>query len=357
MRGALFGDQVEAYKDALQHKGTYEIADAPIRSANQQWKRSESEMDFQMSFGRQTVIQPVNPEAGSILPDYQCLASLPRVGDPDDRFDVLGVVLYVEEEARKVDTAQGRQALVREIVISDHSSDQPMVISAWSDLAEGECDALSSWAEKFNVVGFTSLRTTSHKGFSLSTSISTVIDHDPKGDRPNALNEWALTHQDILSDRQARVLDVRNPSPKRVIMTLDILKLKKNTTTLQEERRWIRVVVPEPDFDRVHAYIGCCNCGTRTEVPVGKAYTCTACSHKGSVASPRITFNCNISDGTGELSVTAFTADVERLFRMPAADLFRIKHTDYSNSTTWSSLCKQIKEVTRFHHKYKSTKN
>lgn len=37
----------------------------------------------------------------------------------------------------------------------------------------------------------------------------------------------ALTHQDILSDRQARVLDVRNPSPERVIMTLDILKLKK----------------------------------------------------------------------------------------------------------------------------------
>ncbi|XP_056698307.1 replication protein A 70 kDa DNA-binding subunit B-like [Spinacia oleracea] len=288
MRGALFGDQIAAYKDALQHKGTYEIADASFRSADQQWKRDEHEMDFQMSFGRQTVVQPIDPEAGPIVPDYQCLASVPRVGDPDDRYDVLGVVLYVDEEARSVDTAQGCRALVCEIVISDHS-----------DLVEAECDALSSWAEKFVVVGFTSLRATSHKGttipvqgFSLATSISTLIHHDPKGDRPNALTEWALTHKDILSDRQARVLDVRNPSKERVIMTLEELKLKKNTTTLQEERRWLRVVVPEPDFDRVYAYIGCCTCSKRTDVPVGDSYTCTGCSHKDSVASPRFTSLC-----------------------------------------------------------------
>lgn len=86
MRGALFGDQIEAYKDAFVHKGEYEIADAPIRHADPQWKKSEEELDFQMTFGRQTVIQPVNVEAGPILPDYQSIASIPRAGDPDDRY-------------------------------------------------------------------------------------------------------------------------------------------------------------------------------------------------------------------------------------------------------------------------------
>ncbi|KNA05758.1 hypothetical protein SOVF_187450, partial [Spinacia oleracea] len=284
------------------------MRDAPIRPSDQQWKRSEDELDFQMSFGRQTFVQLVNPEAGPILPDYRYLAYVPRVGDPDDRYDVLGVVLYVEEEAREIKTGQHRVALVREIVITDHGSEQPMVIFAWSDLAAADCEYLSPWAEKFKVVGFTSLRGTSHKGFSLSTSMSTVIIRDPIGARANALTDWALNHQDILANRQARVLDVRNPSPIRVIITLDDLNQKTNINTMQEERLWVKVVVPELDFDRVHAYIGCCNCGRRTDVPVGKAYTCTNCSHKGSMSCPRVTTNCDISDSTGTRSVTMFTS-------------------------------------------------
>ncbi|XP_021865870.1 uncharacterized protein [Spinacia oleracea] len=157
--------------------------------------------------------------------------------------------------------------------------------------------------------------------------MSTVIIHDPNGARANALTDWALTHQDILANRQARVLDVRNPSPLRVIITLDDLNQKTNINTIQEERLWVKVVVPELDFDRVHAYIGCCNCGRRTDVPVGKAYTCTNCSQKGSMACPRVTTNCDISDSTGTRSVTMFTSDSETLFRMPAEDIFRIKHT------------------------------
>ncbi|KNA18231.1 hypothetical protein SOVF_072780 [Spinacia oleracea] len=44
MLGALFGVQITAYKDSLQHKGTYEITDAPIQFADQRWKRNEFEM-------------------------------------------------------------------------------------------------------------------------------------------------------------------------------------------------------------------------------------------------------------------------------------------------------------------------
>ncbi|XP_056685528.1 replication protein A 70 kDa DNA-binding subunit B-like [Spinacia oleracea] len=327
MRGALFGDQIEAYKDAFVHKGEYEIADAQIRPADEQWKKSDAELDFQMTFGRQTVIQRVNAESGPVQPEYLCIASVPRAGDPEDRYDVLGIVLYVEEHAREITTGQDRQALVREIVLSDHSSEQPLIISVWNDLAGSDCDDLSSWAEKFTVVGFTSLRATSHKGFSLTSSMSTMFVHGPHGDRAIALREWACNHQDVLSDRQARVLDVRNPSSERVIMTVDALKRKKNTNTLQEERCWIQVVVPEPKLEKVHAYLGCPNCGRTTYTPVGKAYTCLTCKKQGVISSPRITFNCEVSDGTDKYALTSFTEDSEKLFGMTAADLFRMKHT------------------------------
>uniref|UniRef100_A0A803L3P5 Uncharacterized protein n=1 Tax=Chenopodium quinoa TaxID=63459 RepID=A0A803L3P5_CHEQI len=84
MRGTLFGDQIETFEEALQYLV-------------------------------ETVIQPVHPELGLVLPNYQPIATIPRAVDPDERY---GVVLYVEEEPRRVEGKDGgRESLVREIVI------------------------------------------------------------------------------------------------------------------------------------------------------------------------------------------------------------------------------------------------
>ncbi|KAK9715198.1 hypothetical protein RND81_06G149100 [Saponaria officinalis] len=277
MRGALFGDQVEGYKEAFVYNGVYEIANAPIKPCVEQWKSNPDELNYQMTFGRQTIIEAVNTKSGPILPEY---------------------------------------------------TEQPIIISTWNYLAEIDCDTLSAWTKKFSVVGFTALRVSTHKGFSLTSSMSTTIIHDPQESKARALEDWVLQHQKALSDRQARVLDVRNPSQEKVITTINALKQKTVHNTLQEERRWLKVVIPEANIDRVNAYLGCSNCGKRTDVPVGKAYACTTCSKKDCVSSPRITFNCEVADGTGTLAITMFTEDSEKLFRMTAADIFRVKHSD-----------------------------
>ncbi|KAK9696971.1 hypothetical protein RND81_08G007200 [Saponaria officinalis] len=301
MRGALFGDQVEGYKEAFVYNGVYEIANAPIKHCSEQWKSNSNELNYQMTFGRQTIIQAVNTESGPILPEYQCISQIPKAGNPDDKFDVLGIVLYVEEKARKINISKERENLVREIVITDHRP--PMIISTWNDLAENDCDALSSSAKIFSVVGFTALRVSTHKGFSLTSSMSTTIIHDPKGSRARALEDWVSQHQEALSDRQTRILDVHN--------------------TLQEERRWLKVVIPDANFDKVNAYLGCSNCGKRTDVPVGKPYACTTCSK-------------DFSDGTGTLAITMFTQDCEKMFRMTAPDIFRVKNSD--DRTTFKAV-------------------
>ncbi|KNA23359.1 hypothetical protein SOVF_025450, partial [Spinacia oleracea] len=228
-------------------------------------EKNDAELDFQMTFDRQTVIQRVNTESGHVQPEYLCIASVPRAGDPDDRYDVLGIILYVEEHAREITIGQDRQALVREIVLSDHR---------------------------------------------------------------------ARHHQDVLSDRQARVLDVRNPSSERVIMTVNALKWKRarqlclnNTNTLQDERCWIQVVVPEPKLEKVHAYLGCPNRGKTTYTPVGQAYKCLTCKRQGVISSPRVTFNCEVFDATGTYALISITEDSEKIFGITAADLFRMKHT------------------------------
>lgn len=88
MKGSLFGDQIQGYEDAIVYQGEYKIADSPIKSLVGQWKNRGTNLDYQMNFGRQTVIQPINPTAGPILPQYQNILSLPRAGDPDDKYGI-----------------------------------------------------------------------------------------------------------------------------------------------------------------------------------------------------------------------------------------------------------------------------
>ncbi|KAK9714397.1 hypothetical protein RND81_06G091300 [Saponaria officinalis] len=332
MRGALFGDQVEGYKEAFVYNGVYEIANAPIKPCSEQWKTNSDELNYQMTLGRQTIIQAVNTESGPILPEYQYISQIPKAENPNYKFamnaNVLGIFLYVEEKARKIIISKECEHLVREIVIKDHSTEQPMIISTWNDLAEIDCGALSSWAKKFSVVGFTALRVLIHSFytfFSLTSSMSTTIIHDPKRSRAQAL-----------SDRQARILDVRNPSQEKVVITIRALKQKTVHNTLQEERRWLKVVIPDANIDKVNTYLGCSNCGKRTDVPVGKAYACTTClkdcavflpQEKPVMCTSRVTFNCEVSDGTGTLAITMFTQDCGKMFRMTAPDIFRVKHS------------------------------
>uniref|UniRef100_A0A803NF35 Uncharacterized protein n=1 Tax=Chenopodium quinoa TaxID=63459 RepID=A0A803NF35_CHEQI len=119
MRCALFGEQIKAYEDILKPTGKYEISRAPIGVVDDQFKFNLEELPYQMTIGQQTVVQRLNPEAGPIIPMYQPLSTIPRTADPDSKFDVVVVVLFVEEQPRMITNSRGRESPVREIVVTD----------------------------------------------------------------------------------------------------------------------------------------------------------------------------------------------------------------------------------------------
>ncbi|KAK9691643.1 hypothetical protein RND81_09G209600 [Saponaria officinalis] len=125
----------------------------------------------------------------------------------------------------------------------------------------------------------------------------------------------------------SRIADVKNTPTEKVIKIIYTLLQKKVQNTLQEERHWLQVTVPDLDFNKINAYVGCSKCGKRMDIPAGRPYKCNAYP-KDCVSCPRITFTCDVADGTGILTITTFTEDAEKLFRLSAPDLFRIKHSD-----------------------------
>ncbi|XP_048500203.2 uncharacterized protein LOC125499583 [Beta vulgaris subsp. vulgaris] len=55
---------------------------------------------------------------------------------------------------------------------------------------------------------------------------------------------------------------------------------------------------------------------------VGSSFACKFCSKEGCIAAPRITFKFDATDGTGDMTFTAFTQECEILFRMDASEIY-----------------------------------
>uniref|UniRef100_A0A803MQM3 Uncharacterized protein n=1 Tax=Chenopodium quinoa TaxID=63459 RepID=A0A803MQM3_CHEQI len=140
MRITLFGDQIKGYDEAIAYNGEYEISNATVKPLDDQYRTVNDHLPFQLHFNHRTVIQPICTETGHVVPQYQSIASIPRLQVGDDRYGTTS-------------------------------------------------DALNFWAEKFAVVGFTALKHNPRRAFALSTTMSTRIIHNPKGDRANVLRE------------------------------------------------------------------------------------------------------------------------------------------------------------------------
>ncbi|XP_010691528.1 replication protein A 70 kDa DNA-binding subunit D-like [Beta vulgaris subsp. vulgaris] len=319
MRGALFENQIEEYESVFKSNQEYEIANAPLKPVLGRYATRDD--DCQMSFGGQATIQPLDPEAKSFEPEYVPIAAIPRTTDLGDRFDVLGIVLFVEE-TRTITTASGVAHQVREVVITDPSTDQPLTISVWDDLTGTEASLLKSWVGPALIVGFTSLKPSAHKGFSLSTTMATEFHRNPVGERANALRKWSEEQRPLVLERMARICEVRNPAQHDEILTIDAIKQKEVGNTLQEEKHWIKVTIPEPERSRIVPYVGCNNCGKRTENDCDVSYTCKFCNKEKCIATPRITFKFDATDDTGEMTFTAFTQECEALFKLPASEIY-----------------------------------
>ncbi|KAK9750512.1 hypothetical protein RND81_02G202000 [Saponaria officinalis] len=248
--------------------------------------------------------------------------------------DIVGIVLFVEEHSRKIMTANKRECNVREIMVIDHSTPQPLSISVWDELAEDDCNMLTPVPGQFKTVGLTALRVSNYKGFSMTTSSSTIIIHSPIGEKAEALSTWMTSHQTALTQLQSRIYHIKMPMLVIKTTKISALRSKKTKSTLQDEKHWLEVAIPNAELHKINAYMGCSKCAKRSSIPPGRTYTCSTCSKPDCTTTPKITFSCDISDGTGTLPMTIFTSTAEQLFKMSASDIYHMKHSDDDQAFT-----------------------
>ncbi|KAK9666372.1 hypothetical protein RND81_14G180400 [Saponaria officinalis] len=345
MRGALFDDQVNIYEDAIKQNRTYEITNAPISPIKPEYKSNPTDLDYQMTFSNRTILQPVDVDEASATINYQPISGLPRSTDYSEMFDILGIVLFVENHSRRITTAKKRECNVCEIMVIDHITPQPLSISVWDELAKDDCTMLTPIPGQFKTVGFIALRVSDYKGFSMTTSSLTIIIYSPVGDKAEALSAWMTSHQTALTQLQSRIYHIKMPMPVVKTTRISALRSQKAKSTFQDERHWLEVAILNAELQKINAYMGCSKCSKRSSIPQARTYTCSTCSKTDCTTAPKITFNCDISDGTGTLPMTAFSSTAEHLFKMSASDIYHMKHSDDDRAFT---ALQELLRVTTF---------
>ncbi|XP_074296404.1 uncharacterized protein LOC141626574 [Silene latifolia] len=204
----------------------YDISNVKLKVRPDQTSTAITNQVYEVEFNINTIIQPVIGTEISVVPKYVSIASIPRKSSFHDRYDVLGIVIYVER-CCQVPRQTGQPLNGLDVVIVDHSHDEVMIITAWVELTTKECETLHSNARSFPVVGFTALRPSYQKGFSLSTTQSTLIILDPVGEKANALRDWGQENAELLAAKSRQVCEVRRQETSRLINTLEILLRKK----------------------------------------------------------------------------------------------------------------------------------
>ncbi|CAO2814501.1 unnamed protein product [Amaranthus hypochondriacus] len=333
MKATLFEDDIQAYEDLIQQSKEYMISNPTIRTVDEKYQSKVGE--FQMTFNNRTIIQPTGSSSAS-GPTYHALSNIPRIASPYDRYDVLGIVLFVGD-VRKVAGAFCQQNSVCEILITDHSSHQPLTISAWNDLA----DFFKEKPVSYPIIGFTSLKVTSHKGFGLSTTMSTTFILTPSGDKAAQLNHWASTHGKLLDERKAQVLETRTPLQERGHTTIAFIKNKKANNTIQDERYFIKAFIPTCSYDDIRKFLGCGSCNKKTDTDKYKVYTCQWCHKKDSISMPRLALTFDAVDDTDSINLTAFNDDVAKLFGKTIDALYA--PTTSEDITTYEEIASSFK--------------
>ncbi|XP_021728329.1 replication factor A protein 1-like [Chenopodium quinoa] len=275
-----------------------------------------------MTFGGQTIIEPLDPTTGPVLPNYVSINSIPKTSFKNERFDLLAVVLYIEE-VRKVPTSGGNMMDVREIIVTDQSTEQPLTISMWGGLAVIDTEKLAGWVLSPIVAAFTHLRPTTYKGFSLASSMSTTIISDPTGEEAHALRTWMKEKQEMLLDQATKILHIRTPSRTTAAKTIYEIEQKNAANTMQEERHWIQATIPDAQLENLLAYLGCNNCGKRCQETKDATFKCLHCKKK--IVLPQSGYPIEVSDATGTLRLTAFAEDCEKLIGLPTSEIYEKK--------------------------------
>ncbi|KAL6576408.1 hypothetical protein OROHE_000189 [Orobanche hederae] len=229
-------------------------------------------------------------------------------------------IVFSKHDPRCV-SSRGRENTLREYVAIDEAF-RPFIITFWNDAVPYDTYSMLDCVKNQHVIAALNFSVTRYHGdISLSSTSSSLVLTQFKNKRFEELQKWqtlhakeitALSNKDSPSDRPHTGLD---STPHQTMSMHDIL------AATEPGRFSCTVKGRLSRTNQKFLYLCCDRCHCLTSAEYGCLFECQSC-HITKIASPRYRLSLSVFDETGELEVTMFGKEADKLLNLPAENFW-----------------------------------
>ncbi|KAL6554618.1 hypothetical protein OROHE_007357 [Orobanche hederae] len=279
----LYRGDIDLLRNSLQPHRTYLISNALVRPVKPGFENPLTNNRFQWIILAADEDSLISSE---LSPTFtQCDHFRNFLGS---RTLISTAAIIIDNQTPRTVTAKGKQNTLHEYAAVDELL-KPFIITFWNDAVPDDVYILLDQAKDRHIIAALNFSVTDYHNISLSSTSASVVLMNSNIERVQALQQW----------------DQGNRDNKSILCVQGKL----------------------PSTNQSFIYPCCAKCHRLTTAEYGCLFECYSC-HETRNAIPRYRFSLLIYDSTGEIEVTIFGDEGEKIVQMPASDFLH----KYSNA-------------------------
>ncbi|KAL6565004.1 hypothetical protein OROMI_016454 [Orobanche minor] len=349
VEGMVYRGDIDLLKNSLRPHHTYLISNAVVRPIKPGFENPLTNNKYQWILGARTTILATNNDAISS-------SELAPTFTHSDHFrDFLGTrtliraaAIIIDGHAPRTVTAKGKQNTLHEYAAVDEQL-RPFIITLWNDAAPDDVYNLLNSTKERHIVAALNFSVTDFHNISLSSTSASVVLINSSIERVQTLRKWSVIHKEKIN-----VLQQQGDAFKRAQTNFssDPDTFTSIETLLSTEHRYDLLVRGKlARTNQNFIYLCCAKCHRLTTTAYGNLFECHSCNEIKS-AIPRFRFSLLIYDASGEIEVTVFGDEGEKIMQMSAPEFL----TKYCNDesliiSSINSILHQMQLKMKIHSK------
>ncbi|KAL6588159.1 hypothetical protein OROMI_001137 [Orobanche minor] len=327
VEGIVYRGDIDLLKNSLRPHHTYLISNAVVRPIKPGFENPLTNNKYQWILGARTAILATNDDAMST-------SELAPTFTQSDHFrDFLGkrtlisaAAIIIDGHAPRTVTAKGKQNTLHEYAAVDEQL-KPFIITLWNDAAPDDVYNLLNSTKDRHIVAALNFSVTDFHTLNVSVIHREKINAlQQQGDAFKRAQTNFSSDPDTFTSIET-LLSIEQRINKRAVHTefidskwrMEIVNPREAVSDLLVRGKLART-------SQKFIYPCCAKCHRLTTAAYGSLFECHSCNEIRS-AIPRFRFSLLIYDTSGEIEVTVFGDEGEKIMQMSAPDFL----TKYCN--------------------------
>ncbi|KAL6523010.1 hypothetical protein OROMI_031358 [Orobanche minor] len=322
----LYRGDIELLKNSLRIDQTYLISNAVVRPVKPGFENPLTNNKYQWILGARTAILATDEDA-------LVLSKLAPTFTQSGHFrDFLGKRTLISTAAIIIDShpprtvmAKGKENMLHEYAAIDELLN-PFIITFWNDAAPDDVYNLLTSTKERHIIAALNFSVSDYHNVSLSSTSASVVLIKSNIERVQDLQKWLCIHKESVDILQQQG-DVFRKAQTNLSHDPKIFTSIETLLTTEQPNRYDLLARGKVTRSNQNFIYPCCaKCHSLTSATYGHSFGCHSC-HEIRSAIPRFRFSLLIYDDSGEIEVTVFGDEGEKIMQMSANDFL----TQYCN--------------------------